>query len=147
MDVDSHNELLTAVRLLVSEDRCEGRFVFGRQISKASKKSVKDVQLGSGGENAKTHLQTLLNRAGHQAPTYKTSQLKSNKFRSTVMFNGLDFMGQPCGSKKEAEKDAAAEALKWFTGGDSQSSERAVDYMSSILKKKKKPIPASSRWK
>lgn len=147
MDVESYNELLTAVRLLVSEDRCEGRFVFGRQITKASKKPVKDIELrngNSGGANAKSHLQTLLARAGHQAPSYKTSQLKSNKFRSTVMFNGLDFVGQPCGNKKDAEKDAAAEALRWFTG-DSQSSERAVDYMSSILKKKK-PVSAS-RWK
>ncbi|KAL8474750.1 hypothetical protein ACS0TY_031257 [Phlomoides rotata] len=144
MEVESYNELLTAVRLLVSEDRCEGRFVFGRQISKASKKSVQLDKGNSGGANVKSHLQTLLARAGHQSPSYKTRQLQSNKFRSTVMFNGLDFVGQPCGSKKEAEKDAAAEALRWFTG-DSQSSERAVDYMSAILKKKK-PI-STSRWK
>lgn len=139
LDMKSHNELLTAVRLLVSEDRCEGRFVFGRQISTSSKKSEKDIQLGlanGGGANAKSHLQTLLARAGHQPPSYKTKQLKNNKFRSTVIFNGLDFVGQPCGNKKEAEKDAAAEALRWLTG-ESQSSEKTVDYMSAILKKSK----------
>ncbi|GFP86213.1 ATP-dependent RNA helicase dhx36 [Phtheirospermum japonicum] len=152
LDMECHNELLTAVRLLVSEDRCEGRFVFGRQISASSKKAKKDIQPGlvNGGgnnQNSKTHLQTMLARAGHQPPSYKTKPLKNNKFKSTVMFNGLDFVGQPCGSKKEAEKDAAAEALRWLTG-DSQSSEKTVDYMSTILKKSKKKSQSSdARWR
>ncbi|KAL1554771.1 RNA helicase [Salvia divinorum] len=150
LDIKSHNELLTAVRLLVSEDRCEGRFVFGRQLPTASKKFEKEIQLGSanvGGSNAKSHLQTLLARAGHQPPSYKTKELKNNKFRSIVMFNGLDFVGQPHGSKKEAEKDAAAEALTWLTG-ESQSSQKTVEYMSAILKKSKKNQDYSStRWR
>lgn len=134
----------------MKEDRCEGRFVFGHQIPKSLRKVEKEIQLGSangGGSNAKSHLQTLLARAGHQQPSYKTKQLKNNKFRSTVMFNGLDFTGQPFGSKKEAEKDAAAEALTWLTG-DSQSSEKTVEYMSAILKKSKKNHQSSAtRWK
>ncbi|KAL3640746.1 hypothetical protein CASFOL_015714 [Castilleja foliolosa] len=152
LDMECHNELLTAVRLLVSEDRCEGRFVFGRQISASSKKVKKDIQSGlvNGGgnnHNSKTHLQTMLARAGHQPPSYKTKPLKNNKFKCTVMFNGLDFVGQPCGSKKEAEKDAAAEALRWLTG-DSQSSDKTVDYMSSILKKsRKRPQSSDARWR
>ncbi|KAL3639356.1 hypothetical protein CASFOL_017263 [Castilleja foliolosa] len=153
LDMECHNELLTAVRLLVSEDRCEGRFVFGRQISASSKKAKKDIQPVPGlvnkvgnNHNSKTHLQTMLARAGHQPPSYKTKPLKNNKFKSTVMFNGLDFVGQPCGSKKEAEKDAAAEALRWLTG-DSQSSEKTVDYMSTILKRsKKKKSRSSDDW-
>ncbi|KAG8388002.1 hypothetical protein BUALT_Bualt02G0079800 [Buddleja alternifolia] len=148
LDIWSHAELLTAVRLLVSEDQCEGRFVFGRQISTSSKKTKKETQSkGGGGDNAKSDLQTLLARAGHQPASYKTNQLKNNKFRSTVIFNGLDFVGGPCGSKKEAEKDAAAEALRWLTG-DSQSSEQTVDYMSTILKKsKKKQQNSAARWR
>ncbi|KAI3472778.1 hypothetical protein Pfo_031283 [Paulownia fortunei] len=150
LDIECHDELLTAVRLLISEDQCEGRFVFGRKISTSSKKAEKDIQSGlanGGGNNTKSHLQTLLARAGHQAPSYKTKQLKNNKFRSTVMFNGLDFVGQPCGSKKEAEKDAAAEALSWLTG-ESQSSEKTAEYMSTILKKsKKKQQNSAARWR
>lgn len=149
LDIQSYNELLSAVGLLVSEDKCEGRFVFGRQISAPAKKKSKETRdLGSGGgDNAKSHLQTLLCRAGHQTPTYKTTQLKNNRFRTTVMFNGLDFVGQPCGSKKEAEKDAAAEALRWFTG-ESQSSQETVDYMSTLLKKsKKKQQTSATRWR
>ncbi|KAL6494913.1 hypothetical protein OROGR_009393 [Orobanche gracilis] len=141
LDMECHDELLTAVRLLVSEDHCEGKFVFGRQISTSSRKSEKDIKSdlanGGGSNNTKSHLQTLLARAGHQPPSYKTKQLKNNKFRSTVMFNGLDFAGQPCGSKKEAEKDAAMEALRWLTG-ESQSSDKTVEYMSTILTKKSK---------
>ncbi|PIN17878.1 ATP-dependent RNA helicase A [Handroanthus impetiginosus] len=150
LDIQCYDELLKAVRLLVSEDQCEGRFVFGRQIPSPSKKSKKDLQsnlANGGGDNSKTHLQTLLLRAGHQPPTYKTNQLKNNKFRSTVIFNGLDFVGRPCGSKKEAEKDAAAEALGWLTG-ESQSSTTTVDYMSAILKKsKKKQQSSAARWR
>ncbi|GER32891.1 RNA helicase family protein [Striga asiatica] len=147
LDMERHEELLKAVRLLVTEDHCEGRFVFGRQISKKAEKDIQSASANGGHINSKSHLQTLLARAGHEPPSYKTKQLKNNKFRSTVMFNGLDFMGQPCGSKKEAEKDAAAEALTWLTG-DSHSSEKTVEHMSSILKKsKKKQQNFAARWR
>lgn len=138
-----HNELLSAIRLLVSEDRCEGRFVFGRHVPVPSKKVTSDSLPqqrngdGGGGDNSKSQLQTLLLRAGHEAPTYKTKQLKANQFRSTVIFNGLDFVGQPCGSKKLAEKDAASEALLWLKG-ETHSSSRAIDHASILLKKSKK---------
>ncbi|KAL0464181.1 UNVERIFIED_CONTAM: DExH-box ATP-dependent RNA helicase DExH3 [Sesamum latifolium] len=107
LDIQSHEDLLRAVRLLVSEDQCEGRFVFGRQISTSSKKTKNSGLANGGGDNAKSHLQTLLGRAGHQPPSYKTKQLKTNKFRSTVVFNGLDFVGQPCGSKKRGRKSSS----------------------------------------
>lgn len=143
LDMQPHNELLSALRLLVSEDRCEGRFVFGRHVPIPSKKVMNDSQPrqkngdGAGGDNSKSQLQTLLLRAGHEAPTYKTKQLKNNQFRSTVIFNGLDFVGQPCGSKKLAEKDAAAEALLWLQG-ETRSSSQAIDHASILLKKSRK---------
>nr|XP_043630716.1 DExH-box ATP-dependent RNA helicase DExH3 [Erigeron canadensis] len=146
IDIGNHNELLESLKLLVSGDRCEGRFVYGRKASPVSKNTGKEAEKkgtssinGSIAENdnSKNHLQTLLLRAGHQPPTYKTSQLKNNKFRSTVLFNGLDFAGQPCGSKKLAEKSAAAEALQWLTG-ETQSSQKAIDHISTILKKSTK---------
>lgn len=150
-DVGSHGELLEAVKLLVSEDQCEGKFVYGRKPS--PKKSAKELQKnviskkGSGGENPKSHLQTLLARAGHQSPSYKITQLKNNKFRATVIFNGLNFSGQPSSSKKDAEKDAAAEALQWFTG-ETQSSSKAVEHMSALLKKSKsKNQLHSTKWR
>lgn len=152
LDLQSQSELFSAVRLLVSEDQCEGRFVFGRQVPTFSKKAKKLAESGTlskdgGGENSKSHLQTLLARAGHGAPTYKTGQMKNNTFRSKVIFNGLDFVGRPRNSKKEAEKDAAAEALRWLTG-ESESTQRAIDNMSTILKKrKKKQETYATRWR
>ncbi|XP_038879207.1 DExH-box ATP-dependent RNA helicase DExH3 [Benincasa hispida] len=143
LDMEPHNELLSAIRLLVSEDRCEGRFVFGRHMPVPSKKAMTDGQPrqkngdGAGGDNSKNQLQTLLLRAGHETPTYKTKQLKNNQFRSTVIFNGLNFVGQPCGSKKLAEKDAAAEALLWLQG-ETHSSSQAIDHASILLKKSRK---------
>ncbi|XP_020220553.1 DExH-box ATP-dependent RNA helicase DExH3 [Cajanus cajan] len=136
LETQSHTELLSAVRLLVSEDHCDGRFVFGRQILQQLKKETNSKSGGVGGDNSKNQLQTFLNRAGHESPTYKTRQLKNNQFRSTVIFNGLNFVGQPCSSKKLAEKSAAAEALLWLKG-DSHSS-NDFDHASVLLKKSNK---------
>lgn len=140
-----HHELISAVRLLVSEDQCDGRFVFGRQVLKPTKMTVMPQQptlvsrteSGPGGDNSKSQLQTLLTRAGYAAPTYKTKQLKNNQFRATVEFNGMQIMGQPCNNKKSAEKDAAAEALQWLMGG-TQTGREYINHMSMLLKKSKR---------
>ncbi|XP_015882948.3 DExH-box ATP-dependent RNA helicase DExH3 [Ziziphus jujuba] len=152
LDVQSQIELLSAVRLLVSEDQCDGRFVFGRQVPVPVKKATKQTLPGTlrvsdkgGDSNSKSLLQTLLARAGHAAPTYKTKQLKNNMFRATVIFNGLDFVGKPFGNKKLAEKDAAAEALLWLKG-ESHASSTDIDHMSMLLKKSKKKTQKSTSF-
>ncbi|KAG2264604.1 hypothetical protein Bca52824_071683 [Brassica carinata] len=145
MDMQAHRDLLSVIRLLVSEDRCEGSFVFGRQALKPLGTSavstqptlVSRTESGPGGDNSKSQLQTMLTRAGHAAPMYKTKQLKNSKFQSTVEFNGTQIMGQPCSNKKNAEKDAAAEAIRWLMGG-AKESHKHVNHMSNLLKRSKK---------
>ncbi|KAH9794942.1 DExH-box ATP-dependent RNA helicase DExH5 [Citrus sinensis] len=145
LNIHTHEDLLAAVRLLVAEDQCEGRFLFGHQVFKPSKPSVVGAQpafisrteSGPGGDNSKSQLQTLLTRAGYAAPSYRTKQLKNGQFRSTVEFNGMEIMGQPCNNKKNAEKDAAAEALQWIMGGI-KTSEECINHMSILLKRSKK---------
>lgn len=148
MSIHWYHDLLYAVRLLISNDKCEGKFVFGRQILKPSKKSimmashphptlVSRAECGPGGDNSKSQLQTLLTRAGYTAPSYMTKQLKNNQFQATVEFNGMQIMGQPCNSKKSAEKDAAAEALQWLVGGK-QTGREYINHVSMLLKKSKK---------
>ncbi|XP_027363417.1 DExH-box ATP-dependent RNA helicase DExH5, mitochondrial [Abrus precatorius] len=145
MGIHFYHDLLSAVRLLISNDKCEGRFVFGRQVLKPSKQSmiathptlVSRTESGPGGDNSKSQLQTLLTRAGYTAPVYKTKQLKNNQFRATVEFNGVQIMGQPFNNKKSAEKDAAAEALQWLMGGK-QTGREYINHMSMLLKKSKK---------
>ncbi|TXG57279.1 hypothetical protein EZV62_018592 [Acer yangbiense] len=152
MDMHTHHDLLSAVQLLVSEDHCEGRFVFGRQVLQPSKPLVTATQpvsrtesqvspalisrteSGPGGDNSKSQLQTLLTRAGYAAPTYKTKQSMSNQFQAMVEFNGMQIMGQPCSNKKSAEKDAAAEALMWLMG-ETQTGLEYINHMSMMLKK------------
>ncbi|GJN37669.1 hypothetical protein PR202_gb26649 [Eleusine coracana subsp. coracana] len=125
MDIQTSEELLSAIRLLVTEDPCSGRFVYGRQElkSKKAKMMLSSTSMSNGdvngGDNPKNQLQTLLTRAGDDNPSYKTKQIKNSLFRSTVEFNGMQFVGQPCANKKLAEKDAAEEALNWLTGGAS----------------------------
>ncbi|KAL8463432.1 hypothetical protein ACS0TY_034184 [Phlomoides rotata] len=146
MGIHSYHELISAIRLLISEDQCGGRFVFNRQILQLSNQSIavpqKPVSIystesGPGGDNSKSQLQTLLTRAGYATPTYSTKQLKNNQFQSTVEFNGMQILGQPCNNKKLAEKDAAAEALQWLLGGNGVRHDY-IDHMSMILKKSKK---------
>ncbi|KAH9746582.1 DExH-box ATP-dependent RNA helicase DExH5 [Citrus sinensis] len=142
LNIHTHEDLLAALRLLVAEDQCEGRFIFGHQVFKPSKPSVVGAQpafisrteSGPGGDNSKSQLQTLLTRAGYAAPSYRTKQLKNGQFRSTVEFNGMEIMGQPCNNKKNAEKDAAAEALQWIMGGI-KTSEECINHMSILLKR------------
>ncbi|CAK9137165.1 unnamed protein product [Ilex paraguariensis] len=149
MGIQTHHELLSAVRLLISVDQCDGRFVFNRQVLQSSMPSitvpapaptptpVSRIESGPGGDNSKSQLQTLLTRAGYAAPVYKTKQLKNNQFRATVEFNGMQIMGQPCNNKKQAEKDAAAEALEWLMEGN-RTGHDYIDHMSMLLKKSKK---------
>ncbi|KAI4324673.1 hypothetical protein MLD38_030140 [Melastoma candidum] len=141
LDLEPHKDLMVAVRLLVSEDECEGRFVFGRQLPKPTKEKSKGLSSkGMGGDlndNSKNQLQTLLARAGHEPAMYKTKALKNNQFYSTVVFNGLNFKGRPCSNKKLAEKDAAAEALLWLKG-ESHSPSADYDNATMLLKKSRK---------
>ncbi|KFK33334.1 hypothetical protein AALP_AA5G000800 [Arabis alpina] len=145
MDMQVYRELLSAIRSLFSEDGCDGRFVFARQVLRPIETSVVSKQAtlvsrtesGPGGDNSKSQLQTILTRAGKAAPMYKTKQLKNNKFQTTVEFNETQIMGQPCSNKKSAEKDAAAEAIQWLMGGAKESHDH-VNHMSKLLKKSKK---------
>lgn len=149
MDIHAYHHLISATRILISEDRSEGRFLFNRQLQQQSSKPTipscpqpswpSRIESGPGGDNSKSQLQTLITRAGYEAPSYRTSQQKnSNQFRSVVEFNGMQIMGQPCHNKKQAEKDAAAEALVWLMGGNHQRGHDYIDHVSMMLKKSKK---------
>ncbi|KAL8162058.1 hypothetical protein V2J09_013547 [Rumex salicifolius] len=106
--------LMLAVQELVSGDQCEGRFVFGRE-SRRAKNASDTERFTKDGTNPKSLLQTLLMRAGHSPPKYKTKHLKTNEFRSLVEFKGMQFVGKPKRNKQIAERDAAIEALAWLT--------------------------------
>ncbi|KAL9324999.1 hypothetical protein ACSQ67_005644 [Phaseolus vulgaris] len=142
MSIHSFHELLFAIRLLICTDKCEGRFVFSCQLLKPSMMALQQTLVsrtdsGPGGDNTKGQLQTLLTRAGYGAPFYTTKQLKNNEFRATVEFNGVQIMGQPYSNKKNAEKDAAAEALQWLMGSI-QTGDEDTNHMTMLLKKSKK---------
>ncbi|KAI3696242.1 hypothetical protein L1987_79253 [Smallanthus sonchifolius] len=148
MDIHTHHDLLSAIRLLLPENKCNGKFVFNRQVLYKDSKPyiasvppppppVSRIESGPGGDNSKGQLQTLLTRAGCAAPTYRTTQLPNNQFRSICEFNGMQIMGHPCQTKKQAEKDAAAEALDRLTSGNHVGRD-FVGNASTVLKKRKK---------
>ncbi|CAN6303549.1 unnamed protein product [Urochloa humidicola] len=118
---DIHKEgkyILYAAQELAAGDLCEGRFVFGRETSRARLRSPEEEGKSSlikDGMNPKSLLQTLLMRAGHTPPKYKTKHLKTNEFRAMVEFKGMQFVGKPKRNKQLAERDAAIEALGWLT--------------------------------
>ncbi|KAL8150586.1 hypothetical protein V2J09_020394 [Rumex salicifolius] len=140
LEIQNHEDILSAVRMMITEDSCKGRFVFGRQLPSPSKKASKNVVRlpgETGDDNSKGQLQTLLLRAGHEAPIYKTRQVKNNQYRAIVIFNSLEFVGQPCNNKKQAEKEAASEAIRWLMG-ETPSFQGDINHMSMLLKKSKK---------
>ncbi|KAI8023970.1 hypothetical protein LOK49_LG03G00881 [Camellia lanceoleosa] len=145
LEIHTHHELMSAVRLLISDDRCDGKFVFNRQLIEPSKLSitaappalVSRTESGPGGDNSKSQLQTLLTRAGYAAPTYKTKQLSNGQFQATVEFNGMQIVGRSCNNKKQAEKDAAAEALEKLMAGTRRGHDY-IEQMSILLKKSKR---------
>jgi ATP-dependent RNA helicase DHX36 len=91
--------------------------VFGRETSRARLRNEEDGKSNiiKDGMNPKSLLQTLLMRAGHTPPKYKTKHLKTNEFRAMVEFKGMQFVGKPKRNKQLAERDAAIEALGWLT--------------------------------
>ncbi|KAI0523117.1 hypothetical protein KFK09_005507 [Dendrobium nobile] len=121
--------LLLSIQELVSGDLCEGRFVFGRETKRIRTCTTSEdstSKFTKGGTNPKSLLQTLLMRAGHTPPKYKTRHLKTNEFRALVEFKGMQFVGKPKRNKQLAERDAAIEALEWLThttADDSQPKE------------------------
>lgn len=106
-----------AIQEIILGDQCEGRFVFGRENRKPKDPSDPN-RFTKDGTNPKNLLQTLLMRAGHSPPKYKTKHLKTNEFRALVEFKGMQFVGKPQRNKQLAEKDAAIEALAWLTHTD-----------------------------
>jgi ATP-dependent RNA helicase DHX36 len=64
MDLQTSEELLSAIRLLITDDPCSGRFVYGRQEpkSKKAKMMLSSTSMsnggGNGGDNPKNQLQT-----------------------------------------------------------------------------------------
>lgn len=141
--------LVLAVQELVSGDLCEGRFVFGRESKKvrvtcADGNDDRGVRMKDG-TNPKNLLQTLLMRAGHSPPKYKTKHLKTNEFRALVEFKGMQFVGKPKKNKQLAERDAAIEALSWLThtsdknkDEDDDSPPDVTDNMLKLLGKRKR---------
>ena len=106
---------MLAIQEVVSGDQCEGRFVFGRESKKPREPCDSSDRFTKDGTNPKSLLQTLLMRAGHSPPKYKTKHLKTNEFRALVEFKGMQFVGKPKKNKQLAERDAAIEALAWLT--------------------------------
>ncbi|XP_021773440.1 DExH-box ATP-dependent RNA helicase DExH3-like [Chenopodium quinoa] len=136
--------LMFAVQELISGDQCDGRFVFGRE-SRKLKDPVDSNKFSKDGMNPKSLLQTLLMRAGHSPPKYKTKHLKTNEFRALVEFKGMQFVGKPQRNKNLAEKDAAIEALAWLTHTDNKNENQddnsppdVTDNMLKLLGKRRK---------
>ncbi|PAN45021.1 hypothetical protein PAHAL_9G088000 [Panicum hallii] len=157
---DIHKEgkyILYAAQELAAGDLCEGRFVFGRETSRARLRAPEEdgkSSLIKDGMNPKSLLQTLLMRAGHTPPKYKTKHLKTNEFRGLVEFKGMQFVGKPKRNKQLAERDAAIEALGWLTQtsgvkprdeGDDASPLDLTDSMLKLLTRPRRHSKNSSR--
>ncbi|KAJ3673266.1 hypothetical protein LUZ60_006640 [Juncus effusus] len=168
--LDIHKEgkyIIFAIQELTAGDLCEGRFVFGRDTKRPNfitinEKDKKENKFTKDGLNPKNLLQTLLMRAGHTPPKYKSKHLKTNEFRAIVEFKGMQFVGKPKKNKQMAERDAAIEALSWLTqtsegknnnknnnlrinGGEDSDDESPIDLTENMLKLLSRPRRRSKK--
>ena len=70
----------------------------------------------------KNALQSCAQKKKLDIPKYNTNETKEKMFVSIVLFDGKEFKSKPKPSKKDAEQDAAEEALKFLGNEDSEVS-------------------------
>lgn len=70
----------------------------------------------------KNALQSCAQKKKLDIPKYNTNETKEKMFISIVLFYGKEFKSKPKPSKKDAEQDAAEEALKFLGNEDSEVS-------------------------
>ncbi|KAF8407352.1 hypothetical protein HHK36_006480 [Tetracentron sinense] len=105
MDINTPDERLSEVWLLIPKGQCDDRFVFG-----TLKNDRKATPRGTLEEEPMRWYNVLQDPGeGHETLTHKTI---IEEEPTTVKFNGMEFMRQPCNNKKLAEKEATAETLQ-----------------------------------
>ncbi|KAI5065119.1 hypothetical protein GOP47_0019814 [Adiantum capillus-veneris] len=112
---EDSRHLLDAVTTLVNGDESLGKFESVGAVTQPEKaKEPKKVLEDKGEQNVLSLLHNLLQRTGQELPSYKVKGPKKDMFQARVKCNGQYFLGKPASSKRQAERNAAAEALEWL---------------------------------
>ncbi|MCO5590440.1 hypothetical protein L7F22_044410 [Adiantum nelumboides] len=113
---EDSKHLLDAVTNLVNGDANTGTFDFVGAVTQQEKsKEAKKFSENKSDQNVLSLLHNLLQRSGQELPSYKVKGPKKDMFQARVKCNGQYFIGKPALSKKQAERNAATEALVWLS--------------------------------
>ena len=115
---DEMGELIGRIHLLEN-------LTSGQRFSNSPTSSVLGHEIKSFYKNA---LQSCAQKKKLDLPKYTTIETEEKKFVSTILFDGKEFKSnEPKPSKKEAEQNAAEEALKFLGNEDSEVSNEKND--------------------
>ena len=100
---------MEALLELLHGDKNEGRFTLAEPHPKKTTNRDRVVCV-------KSLLNNRLSQAGYKAPQYKLKALRNQTFQATVTVKGKQFKGKVASTKRQAENNAAADALEWLDG-------------------------------
>lgn len=107
--LQENRRLLNAILELLHGDKNEGRFSLAQD---PPKKAVQNSSVIC----VKSLLNNRLSKAGYKAAKYTVKALRNKTFQASVVVKGKHFKGKVDASKKQAENNAAADALEWLDG-------------------------------
>eukprot|EP00250_Pteridium_aquilinum_P021505 c25147_g1_i1 orf=845-4309(-) len=111
---EDSKHLIDAVTTLINGDENLGAFDYvGIRNTVEKAKEAKKVP-DKGDQNVLSVLNNLMQRSGQVPPSYKVKGPKKDMFQARVKCKGQYFIGEPATSKRQAERNAAIEALQWL---------------------------------
>ena len=108
--------LLGAITTLMNGDQNLGSFVSVNSVSVSSPK-LPDISVtvklrdSSNNNNSVSVLHNWFQQTGQEVPKYTVKGPKNNMFQARVKCQGQYFIGKPATNKRQAERNAATEAL------------------------------------
>lgn len=116
--------LIKAVTTLINGDQNLGAFAFMRAQTASDKQGeakraskAKSTTNAKSADSAISVLHNWLQKTGQVLPSYTVKGPKKNMFQARVKCKGEYFIGKPATSKRQAERNAAAEALEGLNKG------------------------------
>lgn len=113
---EDSKHLINAVTTMITGDENLGSFdiVGTRTALDKPKEAKKKVVQDPGSQNVLAVLNNLLQRSGQALPRYNVKGPKKDMFQARVKCKGQYFIGKPATTKRQAERNAATEALEWL---------------------------------
>ncbi|XP_024542281.1 DExH-box ATP-dependent RNA helicase DExH5, mitochondrial-like [Selaginella moellendorffii] len=123
LDIYKHRDglLMRAVMLMIRGDALAGKFMYGKRTDVGTFDGL------IGDKDSKVALRVALLREGlTRRPSVSTKLNRAKQHVSTIQFRGLKFIGEPDRLKRQAERNACAEAVAWLANPDNAEKKKLL---------------------